>query len=277
MKKENTEEKKRKKHLKWQIKLILIIIFLCTFIYFIGTKGIFIKEYKIENSKINENMDGIKIVQFSDIHYNSNISKKKIKNIVNKINSTKPDIVIFTGDLIDKNYNITESEKSYLKKELSKISSEFGKFYITGENDFNDANEILNISSFANLNDNKELIYVNRTTPITLYGKESLKKDINNNILDSEDNFKVLSIHNPNDIDEFRSYNIDIALAGHTHNGQINIPKLKELFINSKYYNDYQKVNNISLFINPGIGTSKLNIRVFNHPTIYLFRLYKTK
>ena len=67
-----------------------------------------------------------------------------------------------------------------------------------------------------------------------------------------------------------------MAIAGHTHNGQINIIKIKDLLIKGKYNKSYQKVENTKLYINPGIGTSKINARLFNHPTMYLYRLNKT-
>ena len=86
----------------------------------------------------------------------------------------------------------------------------------------------------------------------------------------------MLVLHDPNDIDSFLKYNFEMAMAGHTHNGQINIPKLNELFIKGKYKNDYQKVNNTKLFINPGIGNKVIKARLFNHPTIFLYRLEKT-
>lgn len=271
MTKQNEKIVKKKKHLRWQIKLILIIIFSFIFLYFVGTKGIFIKEYKLETNKIEKSMHGLKIVQFSDIHFNSNTNLKKVKNLVNKINKVNPDIVIFTGDLIDKNYELTEKEKENLKKELKKINAELGKYYIIGDEDFEDANLILNSSSFININENKELIYKDSKTPIILAGKDTLNSDIEN-----ENVFKILLLHNPNDIESFKNSNIDLVLAGHTLNGSINIPKIKELFIDGNYYEKYQKVNNIKLFINPGIGTKKINMRIFNHPTIYLFRLNKT-
>ena len=43
----------------------------------------------------------------------------------------------------------------------------------------------------------------------------------------------------------------------------------------SKYKKNYQKVNDIDLYINPGIGERKIKARLFNHPTLYLYRLNK--
>lgn len=270
MAKKNNEVKK-KRHLKWQIKMIIIIIVSALLIYFIGTKGIFVKEYKLETPKIDTNMHGLKIVQFSDVHFNSNTYKDKIKLLINKINDTKSDIVIFTGDLIDESYEISDEDASFLKKELSKINAELGKYYVTGEEDNASSNQILNISSFINLDGTYEMVYKDSKKPIILIGKNGLKEE-----LKAEDKFKLLLLHDPNDIKKSKGYTVDAALAGHTHNGQINIPKLKELFIKGNYYKNYQIAYETKLFINPGIGTSKVNVRMFNHPTIYLYRLYKT-
>lgn len=274
MEKEKNTNPKKKRHLKWQIKFSITIIFIIVFTYIIGTKGLFIKEYTIKTDKIEYSMNGLKIMQFSDIHFNSNTNKNKIKNLVKNINKTKPDIVIFSGDLIDKEYNISEDEKSFLKKELLKITAELGKYYVTGEDDTELNIQILNSASFINLDNSKELVYKNSKIPIMLIGKNICADEIkneNNNIL------KILLLHNPNDFNKFKDSNIDITLCGHTHNGTINIPKIKELFIDGKYYKTYQKVNNTRLYINPGIGTGKINIRIFNHPTINLYRISSKK
>lgn len=267
------KEIKKKRKLKWQIKLIITILVLIMLVYLLGTKGIFIKEYKIKTSKIENNMHGLKILQFSDIHFGSSSNRKTISKLVKKINDAKPDVVIFTGDLIDENYKITTEEKDWLIKKLKEINEELGKYYVIGEEDFEQTTSILNLAGFYNLDNKEQLIYNNTKTPIVITGKNAIK-DLDENEQE-QDKFKIIALHNPDDIDKFKDY-FDIALAGHTHNGQINIPKIKNLFINGKYYKNYQMVENTKLFINPGIGTSKINIRMFNHPTIYLFRLYKS-
>ena len=63
--------------------------------------GIKVKEYKIINNNIG-NFYGLKIVHVTDLHYGMT-NEKKLKKLVKEINLTKPDIVLFTGDLVDKN------------------------------------------------------------------------------------------------------------------------------------------------------------------------------
>ena len=88
--------------------------------------------------------------------------------------------------------------------------------------------------------------------------------------------FKILVVNNPKDFDKLKKYNFDMALAGYTLNGQINIPKLKDLLIDGKHNKTYEKINKTRLYVNPGIGTRIIHARMFNHPTIYLYRLNKT-
>lgn len=266
------EEKKKKKKLRWQVKLVLYIIMFVLYLFFIGTKGIFIKEFKIKNEDITNDLHGIKIVHISDIHYGSSTTKTMIKKIVNKINSSKPDIVIFTGDLLNKRKDIKEKDIKFLIKELSKIKSEYGSFYVKGEEDNDISSDILKKSNFIDLNESEQKIYIKRSS-ILLIGDEKTKAYFENNKEDKS--YKILSMHNPDYINENKEYNFNLALAGHTHNGQVNIFKLKELFISSKYKKTYQKINKTDFYISPGIGTSNVNVRLFNHPTIYLYRLNK--
>lgn len=268
------KEKKKKRKLKWQVKLLLIIIVILIYAFFLGTKGIFIKEFKVNTSKIDEKMHGLKILQFSDLHFGSSVNEEMVKKLVKKINQTKPDIVIFTGDLINKEEKLTAKQKDTITNELSKINDELGKYYITGEEDFEEATSILNISGFINLENNPQIVYSGSPNPILLIDKSSVKQyfETNQNIPE----FKILALHDPEDFDDFKDYEFDMAIAGHTHGGQINIIKLKDILIQGKYKNNFQKVGKTNLYINTGIGTSVIPARMFNQPTIYLYRLNKT-
>ena len=268
-----TEEKHKKKiKLKWQVKLILYVIIIVLYSFFIGTKGMFVKDYVIKSKKINDAMHGIKIAHFSDLHYGSSVKYATVKSLVKKINDTNADIIVFTGDLINKDYNLSKKEKEKLIKELSKIRATYNIFYINGEEDNELSEEILNSANFININKTEKVINLKNSSKILISGidSENLCKydDIN-------PDFKIIAIHNPDDIDDIDDCTFDVALAGHTHNGQINIYKVKDFIISSRYKKTYQKINGTRLFINPGIGTSKINVRLFNHPTINLYRLNK--
>ena len=103
------EEKQHPLLNKIILTIIIIFIILVSYCTIIEPKIITINEYKIVTNTIPESFHGTKIVQFSDIHYGTTINKNQLKNIVNKINNLKPDIIVFTGDLLDNNIVLTET------------------------------------------------------------------------------------------------------------------------------------------------------------------------
>ena len=56
--------------------ILLFIIVCLLWARFISTRGIVVKEVKIDNTTLPVEYDGLKIVQFTDIHYGSTIHKK---------------------------------------------------------------------------------------------------------------------------------------------------------------------------------------------------------
>ena len=103
--------------------LILITIVSSTLLYsrYIGTSGIFINEYKVVNKNLSNDFYGLKIVHISDLHYGRTINKKELNELVKKINLTKPDIVVLTGDLIDKDTNLTDKDIKIISDAFNKI------------------------------------------------------------------------------------------------------------------------------------------------------------
>ena len=106
--------KNRKKIVLNIIKIIILIIVLFILFFFINkyinTGIIEVSEHRIINEKIPDNFNGIKIIQVSDIKYGSNINNDDIKKLVKIINERKPDIVLYTGNLIDDEYNLALRE-----------------------------------------------------------------------------------------------------------------------------------------------------------------------
>lgn len=273
--------------------LVIIVVLTALYAYYIGTTGIFIKEYKIKNNSITDNFYGFKIVQISDIHYGRTVHKKELEKIVSKINDTKPDIVILSGDLIDMDTKLDSSMIKDISETLSKIDATINKYAILGNHDtmFNSWNSIIEGSGFIDLNDNYDLIYYkDNKNYIMLSGissvanrKKSLteKMENTNNYLKKlkkEDSpcYKIMVIHEPDLLDDFDYKDYDLILAGHTHKGQVVIPGVKPLLLPSygkKYYKDYYKFKNTDIYISSGIGTSKLNFRLFNRPSFNLYRL----
>ena len=281
--------------MKMYIKIIICImsIAILTILYsrFISTKGLVVKEYKIIDDKITYEYHGLKIVHISDIHYASTVYEKELDNLVNEVNSLKPDIIVFTGDLFDseETYN-----KDILISYLSKLETKLGKYAVSGNHDkpIEEYYDVIEKSGFINLDDTYELIYNNSNEPIIISGISTNYEDSSNinskteefdkYISDlKEDDIKpiysILLIHEPDFIDNISLNNYDLVLSGHSHLGQVRLPLIGKIHTphgSKKYYDEYYNINSREIFVSNGIGTSGINLRFNSTPSINLYRLY---
>lgn len=284
------EEKKKHPIIKFIIIFILIIAAILLYSRFIATKGLVTKEYKITSSSIQDNFHGFKIVHISDVHYGRTTDKKDLNNMVKEVNLLKPDIVVLTGDLIDRDTKLDDALKGEISETLNSISTNVGKYAINGNHDsnFSEWESIINDSGFKNLNDTYELIYNDGYTPILLAGLSSnLNNQVDiteryNKILEYSNNenikelYKILLIHEPDYINNIDYSNFNLILAGHSHNGQVRLPFIGGIILPNgakKYYKEHYKINNTDLYISSGIGTSGISFRLFNKPSINFYRL----
>ena len=273
-----------KKILKIFITIIILIILLLLYSRFIGTIGLNTKEYTIEDNNISNDFDGIKIVHFSDMHYKRIITKDRIDKIINEINLINPGFVIFTGDLIDQDSEINEDDITYLKKVLSKINAKYGKYSVIGNHDYSIDIEILRSiykeSNFNLLENSYDIIYGKDNNKLYIGGISTgaFSDIVLNKMKYDEESYKIIILHEPDYTDEIISLNPNLILGGHSHNGQVNIPYLKKYFVptgSKKYYDEHYLVNNTNLYISSGIGVSRYNFRLFNHPSINFYRINK--
>ena len=257
--------------LKITIPTIIIGALLFACLRYVGNYGIVVKENAFYSTKVNDDLNGIKIIQFDSLLFNDGLDKNNISRLMNKINYTNPDIIIYTGDLVYKS-DISHEEKEYLIKQLSSLKASIGKYSIKGELDKATYEEIMANSNFTNINDNsKETIYI-KNSYINLY---NMNRNVNEEPVDDEI-LNIVLTHHPDNIDTIlNKYHPDLILSGHTLNGQVRLPIIGGLFRNSIYMDPYYKKGNTEIYISGGIGNRDLNIRLFNNPSINFLRIRK--
>lgn len=288
VKAENREKRKKIVILGIKITFFLITFFLIFYFYttYISTGSLIIKEERIVSSKLPSNFNGLKIVHFSDLHYGTTVFSEDVKKIVKEINARNPDLVVFTGDLINQDYNLTNEEQEKLTELLRKIDAKLGKYAVMGEDDGSSFTTILNQSNFNILNNSYELIYKNENTPILLIGlASSLKGEIDINksynyfseANHNSDIYTITLLHEPDSVDDILNrYSTDLFLAGHSHNGTIRVPFLgavKKVDGAQVYDQAFYEINNSNLYISSGLGTEEPGFRLFCKPSINFFRL----
>ena len=272
--------KNRKKIVLNIIKIIILIIVLFILFFFINkyinTGIIEVSEHRIINEKIPDNFNGIKIIQVSDIKYGSNINNDDIKKLVKIINERKPDIILYTGNLIDDEYKLDSKEREKIINSLQKIDASLGKYAVYGDEDKEDFMTIMNQSGFTILNNSKDLIYNEGNTPITLVGLDIYSKsNLNEAFKDINNSFYTIVIANSDYyVDDLIKFKPNLVLVGGNSNGYIRLPGIGGLIRGEhKYTNPYYEKDGIKIYVSSGIGTDNIGIRFNNLPSINFFRI----
>lgn len=273
----------------------IILIILCVWCYgrYIELQCLKTKEYAVIDTNLPEDFDGLKIVHFSDLHYGRAITKKMITKIIDEINLIHPDIVVFSGDLIDRDASLEEEDITYLEKKLSEIESKYASYAVIGNHDMDydvdTVKEIYQNSNFHLLQNDYDIIYGKNNMPFFIGGLDSLLEgspDVDEMMRyfdDKEDEmYKMIIAHEPDMTDDIleKDNSVNLILSGHSHNGQARIPFIGAVYTplgSKKYYDNYYKIDNTSLYISSGIGVSRINFRIFNKPSINFYRLYNDK
>lgn len=247
-----------------------------------------VKQYDMKFEQIAGNP--ITVVQFSDTHVGDFFTTEDLKKVVDKINEQQADLVLFTGDLMD---NAAEYDGSIdeIATILSKIKATNGKYAVFGNRDYGGGAErfyedLMESAGFEVLVNSSRTLEVKGTT-ISLFGADdALIGYYNSNKTMqgiSNDHLNLLLIHEPDLISDFLSYPIDLATAGHSHGGQVYIPfygpllttALAEDYVRGLY--DFGNNRKTLLYVNTGIGNTKVPFRLFNVPQISVFKLEKAE
>ena len=277
------------KILKWIFMIFIFIFLIVLYARYVGTLGLETKEYTISDKNIPDGFDGLKIVHFSDLHYNRAINTKKISEIIDEINLINPDIVVFTGDLIDKDVILKDKDFDSLTKLLNKINTKYGKYAIAGNHDISNIDKVTNVynnSNFKYLDNDYDIIYNKSKEKIFIGGLNSVSEkqdDIGKMMSYFKDNedaiYKIILVHEPDIVDTIKEdYSVNLILAGHSHNGQVRLPIIGPIYTPpyaKKYYDNYYNLDGTNLYISSGIGVSTANYRLFNHPSINFYRINK--
>lgn len=284
------DQEKHFSFLKFFIFIILIIGLVIAYGFFIEPKLITVKEHKITLSSWPDNFNGFKIVHISDLHYGRLFDEKSLKKLVDSINEQKPDIVVLTGDLIDKDTNMTTSMANKISDLLNKIDASSGKYAINGNNDlnFDEWTNIISGGGFKDLNNTYDTIYKDGYDYIFIAGASTIKDKVNINdklktaidYLNSFESggpiYKILLLHEPDVIDDLSVNPFDLILAGHSHAGQVRLPFIGAVILPEgarKYYDSHYKIENADLYVSNGLGVSNYNFRLFNTPSYNVYRL----
>ena len=222
-----------------------------------------------------------RIVQISDIHMGTWITKHRLAKIVKSINRLSPDLIVITGDFVtDLNHTIVADLSSCLYK----LRSKDGVFAILGNHDYwsnpKTIRQILEISGIIDLSNEVYSVkrgneYLHIVGVDDYWENKACLRDVVCKFRENE--AAILLAHEP-DFAEISSKTnrFDLQLSGHTHGGQVILPKLGPIVLpkyGRKYPAGLHQIETMLLYTNRGLGTGHPKIRFRCRPEIALLTL----
>ena len=255
------------------------------------------QEIRVKN--LPHSFDGYRIVQFSDLHsgtYGSDTTF--VSNLVNSLNACRPDIIVFTGDIVNRS---AEEIKPFIQT-LGRLNAPDGVYAILGNHDYGDyidwdspVAKAANMDSLYAAYRRMNIRLLRNETRWIRHGSDSIALIGVENIGDppfpvygsltkaypdiSDANTKILLTHNPahwvDSIAGHHRANIALTLSGHTHAMQISIAGVSPAALRYKTWGGLYTDNDGErpLYVNIGAGTVGMPMRLGATPEITVFTL----
>lgn len=280
----------KRKSIVYTMGLIFSIGFSSSVVYgfAFGTKDLNINRIELSFPNLPKNYDGLKLMQISDTHLgNFLISKKAMLKVQRETNKIDPDIILFTGDLVNNFSNELIGWDSIFKG----ITQNRDCFSILGNHDYgnyttwkSEAEKMENFNKIVSGNktfgfrllNNEHVKLKSKTDSIFIVGVENWGHPPFPQYANIEkavagvpkEAFKILMTHDPAHWDEVIKYSgdFDLTLSGHTHGMQWGILRagitFSLIYFTRHKWGGLYKFNNSYLYVNTGLGTVGIPWRI---------------
>ncbi len=219
----------------------------------------------------------LKITVVSDIHYGATGSLLSLERLVENINKTEADVVLFVGDVFDN--KIKHLDHTFFADTMRKISCSYGVYAVTGNHEFmqNDLEQIQAWYQDTNIHlllDEEVIIHQS----VRIAGRIDYRggrKEIKDIFSDSTLPLIVLD-HQPQYFRDAKDV-ADLQISGHTHNGQIFPGEILLFLLNQLFFQSpsdgVHQYGDFTLAITRGYGTWGFPMRLTGPSQIMVFEL----
>jgi len=269
---------------------VISVAILTVFFYgtFFGKNELRIRNYEISLQDLPENFEGLRIVQLSDTHLGSLLqSSNLLEKVNNKLKETNPDIIVFTGDLVN---NYAEETTPWINY-FFEITQNVPSFSILGNHDYGDytrwkdnSEKQENLEGILRSQESMGFEVLRNENRVIKIGEDSLfvvgvenwghapfpqyanlEKALENV---PESAFTILLTHDPahweskiKDMD-----NIHLTFSGHTHGLQWGIKpagiEFSLSYLTRKNWSGLYEHNRSMLLVSAGLGTIGIPWRI---------------
>ncbi|MBB4637370.1 metallophosphoesterase [Longimicrobium terrae] len=273
---------------RWAVAGLGALLLVLSVWGYIGTRRLVLRPLDIRIDGLPEGLDGMRIVQLSDLHVGPHTPRRHLARIRDAVHNARPDVIVLTGDQVDDYARDVEP----LGAALGGLSAPMGVFAIAGNHDV--------YAGWSAVRAGMERlgwrVLVNDAVPMERNGSRfwmggtgdpagrggfgvaagEVAPDVERTLARvPADAFTVVLAHNPALWPQLAARGVDLTLSGHTHYGQLAIPRLRwsvaSVFL--EHAMGLYRSGGSVLYINPGTNYWGIPFRVGTPPEVTVVTL----
>ncbi|HEY0323826.1 MAG TPA: metallophosphoesterase [Pyrinomonadaceae bacterium] len=237
-----------------------------------------VERHEIALSRLPRELDGLRIVQLSDIHHSPFTGTRQIEHAIETANSLEPDLIALTGDYVS-------HESAYAApcaELMGRLRARSGVFAVLGNHDhWTDAALITDLFRAEGIQ-----VLVNEGMRFELNGASFWLAGVDDTMVGLEDlplalagsrtdEMKLLLAHNPVILRRAARAGVDLVLSGHTHGGQVTWRSERSASgrPRRRLLRGLGRQGDTQIYVTRGLGTVVLPIRYGCPPEVSLLEL----
>lgn len=244
-----------------------------------------IKQYDFYSYDVPPAFDGFRIAFASDFHYESRFKREHLDPTVRALKSMHADVLLLGGDYVSPQGGDVDT----LFAALSRVFTPYGTFAVLGNHEYSYGyNQVVHAMQrhHVRLMEHQSYKLMKEGQHLTLSGVRNpfdlqANGDSPSQHLPADD-FVILLTHTPDYAEQVDVSNANLVLAGHTHGGQVSLFKRYTPVKHSRYGNRFltgwkENSRGTPILITNGLGTSRLNVRLFTPSEVVLVVLHRVE
>ena len=273
-------------------KIVIVLCILAAFTGFlffdawnIAPKRINVRNETLSSEKIPSQLDGVRVLFFSDLEYGTFMDEERLAKLCSRINLVSPDVILFGGDLYNEAASASDESDTAIVNALSTLKAPLGKFAVLGDNDHASEDMLARVSGVLNRSEFE--ILNNRSVNLHNTGSQSISLiGLDNGLNGMQDiasaysgvslnSYNIAFCHTPDTAAKLPEDLTDYYLTGHSHGGQaywffgaMYTPAMAVRWLRGTHYTD-----GFTIDITNGVGTTQKDVRFLCDAEVVLYRL----
>lgn len=253
-----------------------------------------VESHTVRLPRLPDEFRGMRVAQISDFHYYEFTETSFLREVVDRVNSLKPDLVVLTGDFVTYGplrWPSEDAHKRFALRHMPECASILDgiecplRYATLGNHDMMVGGRYV----YGDLVNQNLPVLRNSAVPLERNGQRIWLAGLGSacahdadpgraipaSALGDKETVIVLA-HEPDILPEIAKYGVDLMLSGHTHGGQVRVPFLPPAFLpeyGKHYLAGWFRYGATQLYVNRGIGTIGLPFRLNCPPEITLLTL----